>query len=138
MAGILIADDNPNIRQLLRTFIETQTGLKVCGEAGDGAEAIEKARELQPAVIVLDLAMPLLNGIETASILKRYMPHVRVVLFTMQVDGMGKTLASAIGIDFVLSKEHSINKLAEYLRALVPVDAPAPPDGRQAAQKSSP
>jgi DNA-binding NarL/FixJ family response regulator len=118
MLDILIADDNPNIRQLMRTFLETQAGCRVCGEAGSGADALEKAKRLNPDVVILDLAMPMLNGIEAASVLKRATPNSRVVLFTMRVDGLGKTLANAIGIDFALSKEESIQKLADYLKSL--------------------
>jgi DNA-binding NarL/FixJ family response regulator len=118
MPGILIADDNPNIRQLLRVFIETQTGLTVCGDADNGAQAIEKAKELEPDIVLLDLAMPMLNGIEAASVIRKLMPAVRLVLFSMKVDTLGKALTSAIGIDFVLSKEESINKLADYLKSL--------------------
>src|SRR5712664_535736 len=125
MPGILIADDNPNIRLLLRTFIETQTAFKVCAEASSGVEAVEKAKELLPDVVLLDLAMPNLNGIEAASILKLSIPGVRLILFTMKVDGLGRSLASAIGIDFVLSKEESINKLVEHLKNLIPVSAAA-------------
>ena len=121
MPGILIADDNPNIRQLLRIFIETQTGLTVCGDADNGAQAIEKTKELKPDIVLLDLAMPMLNGIEAASVIRKLMPGVRLVLFSMKVDTLGKALTSAIGIDFVLSKEESINKLSDYLRSLSPL-----------------
>jgi len=120
MPGILIADDNPNIRVLLRTFVENHTEFKVCAEASSGVEAVEKAKELLPDVVLLDLAMPNLNGIEAASILKRTNPGVRIILFTMKVDGLGRSLATAIGIDFVLSKEESIAKLAEHLKSLIP------------------
>jgi DNA-binding NarL/FixJ family response regulator len=120
MPGVLIADDNPNIRQLLRTFVETQTGFKVCGEVGNGADVLDKAKELQPDVVLLDLAMPQLTGIEAASVLKRSLPNVRLILFTMKVDGLGKTLATALGIDFVLSKEESITKLVDHLKTLMP------------------
>jgi DNA-binding NarL/FixJ family response regulator len=122
MPGILIADDNSNIRHLLRTFVET-LGFTVCGESNNGTDAVEKATRLHPDVALLDLAMPELNGIEAASILKRHMPDVRLILFTMHVDGLGRSLASAIGIDFVLSKEESITKLAEHLKRLMPANA---------------
>jgi len=69
--------------------------------------------------------MPNLNGVEAASVLKRAIPGVRLILFTMNVDGLGTSLASAIGIDFVLSKEESITKLAEHLKSLIPVSAAA-------------
>ena len=118
MPTVLIADDHPNIRHLLRTFVETQTGLTVCGESSNGRDAIEKAMQLKPDIVILDLAMPELNGIEAGSVLKRYLPNTRLVLFTMTVDGLGRTLATALGIDFVLSKEESINKLADYLKSL--------------------
>jgi DNA-binding NarL/FixJ family response regulator len=120
MAGVLIADDNPNIRTLLRTFIETQTGFQICGEAHDGQDAIQKARQVQPDLIMLDLAMPRLNGIEAASILRREMPAVRIILFTLHVDSIGKSLAAVIGIDFVLSKDEPLSKLAEHLNRLQP------------------
>ena len=118
MPGILIADDNANVRQLLRVFIETQTGLTVCGDADNGAQAIEKTKELKPDIVLLDLAMPMLNGIEAASVIRKLMPAVRLILFSMKVDTLGKALTSAIGIDFVLSKEESINKLSDYLKSL--------------------
>ena len=66
MSGILLVDDNPNIRLLLRVYIETQTSFKICGEAGHGVEAIEKAKHLQPDLILLDLSMPVLGGAEAA------------------------------------------------------------------------
>jgi DNA-binding NarL/FixJ family response regulator len=132
MPGILIADDNANIRVLLRTFIENQTPFKVCAEASSGVEAIEKAKELVPDVVLLDLAMPNLNGVEAASVLKRVIPDVRLILFTMKVDGLGRSLASAIGIDFVLSKEESITKLADHLKTLVPAIA----EGEAKSQKA--
>ena len=125
MPGVLIADDNSNIRLLLRTFVENQTPFKVCAEARSGVDAIEKAKEFLPDVALLDLAMPDLNGIEVASVLKRAVPDIKLILFTLKVDGLGKALASAIGIDFVLSKEESINKLTEHLKSLIPASAAA-------------
>jgi two-component system response regulator DesR len=125
MPGVLIADDNANIRVLLRTFIENQTPFKVCAEAKSGVEAIEKAKEFLPDVALLDLAMPDLNGIEVASVLKAAVPGIKLILFTMKVDGLGKSLASAIGIDFVLSKEESITKLTDHLKSLIPASAAA-------------
>jgi DNA-binding NarL/FixJ family response regulator len=120
MPGVLIADDSANIRCLLRTFVESH-GFEVCGEVSNGVEAIDKAKELQPDLVLLDLVMPRLNGIEAASVIKRMTPSVHLILFTLKVDGLGKSLASAIGIDFVLSKEESITKLAEHLKMLMPI-----------------
>jgi len=58
MGGILIVDDNANMRHLLRSFVETNTEFEVCGEAENGPDAIEKAKELQPDLILLDLTLP--------------------------------------------------------------------------------
>src|ERR1700682_1560165 len=90
--GLLIVDDNSNIRYLIRSFIESM-GYTVCGEAVDGVDAIEKATELQPDLILLDMLMPRMNGIEAAAALKRSMPRVPIILFSMNVDSIGKTVA---------------------------------------------
>ena len=126
MPGILIVDDNPSIRYLLRVFVETQTSFKVCGEAGHGAEAIQRAKELQPDLILLDLSMPVLSGAEAAAVIKNVMPNTKIILFSMHFDEVPKTLAAKIGVDLTLSKVDGITKLGEHLKTLL---APAvPPD----------
>jgi DNA-binding NarL/FixJ family response regulator len=116
--GLLIVDDDAIVRSALRSFVEAD-GYRVCGEAADGAEAIERARELQPDLILLDLAMPRLNGAEVAGILKQEMPRVKIVLFTMYADQFGEKLASAVGIHVVLSKPEGLSVLSERLKALL-------------------
>src|ERR1700716_1503862 len=88
---ILIADDSKTIRTLIRAFIENRAGFQVCGEAVDGADAIEKAKELKPDLIILDLAMPRMNGAAAASVLKRRMPKIPIILFTMYDELMSDT-----------------------------------------------
>ena len=85
---ILIADDNDIVRTIIRFFLETK-GFEICGEATDGADAIEKAKQLKPDLIVLDVAMPRMNGVEAASVLKRMMPDVPIVWFTMYKELVG-------------------------------------------------
>jgi CheY-like chemotaxis protein len=113
--GILVVDDNANIRHLLRTYVESN-GFTVCGEAENGAEAIEKAKELQPALILLDLTMPVMTSTEAAPILKQAIPDVKIILFTLHADG-NKPLAATVGVDLALSKADSIKKLGEHLKA---------------------
>jgi DNA-binding NarL/FixJ family response regulator len=126
MGGILIVDDNPSIRYLLRVFVETKTSFEVCGEAGHGAEAIQCAQQLQPDLVLLDLAMPVLGGAETASILKNMMPNIKIVLFSMHFDDIPRTLAAKIGVDLTLSKMDGIKRLGEHLKTLLaPPEAPA-------------
>jgi DNA-binding NarL/FixJ family response regulator len=102
--NVLIADDSGNMRSVIRILLNQRTDLVVCGEAGDGRQAVEKARALKPDLILLDLAMPEMNGAETASVLRRLMPDVPIILFTMYRENMAQYLTSATGVDAVLSK----------------------------------
>src|SRR5262250_3374375 len=115
--SVLVVDDSDTIRKITRLFLESQIDLKVCGEAMDGVDAIEKAKNLRPDLIVLDLALPKMNGIEAASVIKGIMPQVRIVLFTIYKDTVGKALASTAGIDAVLSKPEGGWKLLECVRS---------------------
>ena len=117
--SILIADDSATIRRLIRTLLQWQTGCEICGEAVDGVDAIEKAKRLKPDLILLDLSMPRMNGAEAASILKDQMPGVRIILFTMYSEWFGDTLASALGVDIVLSKPDGMGKLVESVEGLL-------------------
>ncbi len=65
----------------LRTYVENRTLFEVCGEAAHGMDAIEKAKQLQPDLILLDLSMPIMTGAEAAVILKRTMPRIKIILF---------------------------------------------------------
>ena len=71
---VLLVDDSPVIRSALRTMVES-AGIAVCGEAGDGAQAIEKAKQLKPDLIVLDFSTPVMNGLQAAPILKGMLPN---------------------------------------------------------------
>jgi CheY-like chemotaxis protein len=119
--GILVVDDNPSIRHLLRTYVESN-GFTVCGEAENGAKAIEKAKELQPGLILLDVTMPVMTGTEAAPILKQAIPNVKIILFTLHAGG-NERLASTAGVDVTLSKADSIKKLGEHLNALLAPDS---------------
>ncbi len=83
MARILIADDHAMMRKGLRTVIEPHAGWEICGEATTGLEALDLAKSLRPDLVVLDVSMPGLNGLEVAHRLARSMPEVRLLLFTM-------------------------------------------------------
>ena len=117
--SILVVDDSNTVRKVTRLFLETQLDFEVCGEAVDGVDAIEKAKQLKPDLIVLDLAMPEMNGIEAASVIKGMMPEVQIILFTLYRETIGDALALAIGIDAVLSKPEGGWKLLECARSLL-------------------
>ncbi len=87
--SVLIVDDNPLVRRAVRGLF-TFDGFVVCGEAGDGAQAIEKAKQTRPDVIVLDFSMPVMDGIRAAKALKQIMPDVPLILFTTHASSAWK------------------------------------------------
>ena len=116
---ILIADDGITVRQVIRSFLESKTTFKVCGEAVDGVDAIEKAKALKPDLILLDLAMPRMNGAEAASALRDIMPEVPIILFTMYDESVGKPLISSLGIKAVISKPDGMGNLISCVESLL-------------------
>jgi CheY-like chemotaxis protein len=112
---ILVVDDNPSIRFVIRSLVEA-AGFTVCGEAGNGIEAIEKAQQVNPDLILLDLSMPRMTGAEAAPVLKSQMPHVPIILFTLHDDTVGEALAAAMGVDRVIAKPDGMTKLVECVR----------------------
>jgi DNA-binding NarL/FixJ family response regulator len=103
--AILIVDDHFAIRRSLRQLFESTSGWEVCGEAINGREAIEKAQQLHPDLIVLDLSMPEMDGLQTARVLKKRMPEVPIILFTnFGQDPFMRREALEAGINMVVSK----------------------------------
>ena len=80
---ILIADDHELVRRGVRSLLEAEPGWNVVAEASDGQEAFEKAKETKPEIVVLDIGMPRLSGLETARRLKRTFPHIKVLMLTV-------------------------------------------------------
>jgi DNA-binding NarL/FixJ family response regulator len=115
---ILIVDDSDAVRAVIRNLLVRSSDLHVCGEAADGVDAIEKARELKPDVVLLDLAMPKLNGAAAASVLRKLLPRMRIIVFTMYEDAVG-TLAAAVGVDLVVSKPDGIHNLVQKVHNLL-------------------
>lgn len=79
---ILVVDDHPIVRQGLKTLLEGHSGWQVIGEASDGAEALEKAKDLNPDVMVLDVTMPRMNGLEACRLLRRQSPSLEILFVT--------------------------------------------------------
>jgi DNA-binding NarL/FixJ family response regulator len=119
LASVLIVDDYAAVRRAIRTGLERYSGFSVCGEAADGVEAIEKATKLKPDFILLDLSMPRMNGMEAAAALKRLMPHVLIVAFSMYVELSGKPMPSTAAFDAVIDKLAGIGKVVECARNLL-------------------
>jgi DNA-binding NarL/FixJ family response regulator len=117
-----VTDDGDSVRDMIRIFLERE-GFEVCGEAADGVEAIEQAKKLKPDLIVLDLAMPRMNGVEAASILKQTMPDVPIVLLTLYQNLLGPSLASAIGVKAIIDKTDGMDKLVACVHSLLKMES---------------
>ncbi len=110
---ILIVDDSDEVRAIVRIFLERDPSFTVCGEAASGPEALKKAQELKPDFVLLDLRLPGMNGIETATALKAVLPQTKLVLFSAYADSLGnRSWASAIGVDLVVPKGSLIDMAA--------------------------
>ncbi len=120
---VLIADDSASMRLSVRFLLRGRHPKLKVREAVDGVDAIEKAKTFQPDLILLDLAMPRLNGAEAATVLKNAMPETPVILFTMNTDLSADALCAAIGVDFI-SKADGVSKLLERVDALFPPTLP--------------
>jgi NarL family two-component system response regulator LiaR len=117
---ILVADDSDTSRTVLTRYLSAQRNLDVCGEAVNGEEAIEKAWELKPDLVLLDVAMPRTNGIVAASVLKEMMPEVRIILFTMYTDAIARAFPrGGLAADAVISKGDGMQKLAACVQSLL-------------------
>jgi CheY-like chemotaxis protein len=117
--SVLIADDSASMRRSVRFLLERRRTELLISEAVDGVDAIQKARDTKPDLILLDLAMPRLNGVEAASILKYILPQTPIILFTMFTDLHADSLSAFIAVDFV-SKVDGVPRLLERVDTLLP------------------
>jgi DNA-binding NarL/FixJ family response regulator len=118
LKNVLIVDDHAHIRRATRAIFESEPEFAVCGEAVNGKDAIEKARELRPDLIVLDFSMPVMNGLEAARLLKKILPGVHVIMLTAHENAFSDLVARAAGVSAVISKENSM-KLVTQARMLL-------------------
>ena len=115
---ILLADDHDGVRLGIRNLLESRMGWRVCGEAANGEEAVRLAALLKPDIAVLDLEMPLLDGLEATRQIKRSSPNIHVLIFTMHdvqdfIDEVRVAGASAC-----VPKSDGGNKLIEAIKAI--------------------
>ena len=117
---ILVVDDAPAIRRSMRLYLEQEGDWTICGEAENGKVAIDRVRELRPDVVILDLSMPVMNGLEAARVIKKIAPGTRILMFTLHTYPHLSDEARKAGIDHVLSKTDSAGReLLQAVRALI-------------------
>ena len=116
---ILIADDHGIVRQGLRALIDAEIDMKVVGEATDGRQAVELARQLSPDVIVMDVTMPALNGIEATRLILTDNPKIRIVALSVHNEGnIVKQFLTAGAVGYVL-KTYLFEELSRAIRTVM-------------------
>ena len=120
MARILIAEDRESMRKALKALFLTRPHWQVCGEAEDGSEAIKKASQLHPDLIVMDFRMHGLDGLRAANEIFRGTPSVPIVMYTMYKNEELETMAKLVGIRRVIGKEEGALTLLKAIEAELP------------------
>ncbi|MCU1242019.1 MAG: two component transcriptional regulator, LuxR family [Candidatus Acidoferrum typicum] len=133
--SILVVDDHEVIRRQLRSLFNSYPEFTVCGEAVHGVDAIEKAQQLSPDLIILDLSMPEMNGLEAASALRFMMPTVPLFLLTAHYNRELELAAFGSGICAVFSKHEDLDSLVA--RARLELNLQQPGDGHSSTQEGS-
>ena len=116
---ILLVDDSATVRGVVRPLFDSHPNFEVCGEAEHGREAVEKAPSLRPDLIILDLSMPEMNGLEAAPLLIKILPNVWLILFTAHDGPEVQQLSRAASIHAVVPKNKAATHLVAQAEVLV-------------------
>ena len=115
---VLLVDDNATVRKAVRPLFDSHPKFVVCGEAEHGRDAIEKAPSLRPDLIVLDMSMPVMNGLEAAPLLIKILPNVWLILLTTHDWPELAQVARSAGIHAVVPKSKAVTHLIAQAETL--------------------
>ena len=115
---ILVADDNESFRKGFVNYLNSQKGLSVVGEASDGYEALTLSTRLRPDIIMMDIAMPKIDGITSARMIKRKYPDINIVIVTMYDEEAYRKLMEKLPVDGFISKASLSADLFEVLKKI--------------------
>jgi two-component system, NarL family, nitrate/nitrite response regulator NarL len=115
--SVLLVDDHEAIRRELRRLFQSQPEFVICGEAADGVDAVSKAQQLSPDLIILDLSMPVMNGLEAGAAIRFMLPNAVLILLTAYKNRELELTARQSGFRAVLSKYDDVNGLLARARA---------------------
>lgn len=118
MVGIYLCDDVPELRQLLRIILEEDPQLRVVGEAGDAATGIEEIAELQPEIVLLDLSMPGLDGLEALPLIRRAAPNTAVIVFSGFTEARMASIVLEHGAARYIEKGQPLEEVRRAVREL--------------------
>lgn len=116
---VLIADDREVIRKQVSLILRSRPGLEVCAEASNGKEAVEKTRDTNPDLIILDITMPILNGLDAARRIRVFAPDIPIVILTIHKSRQLVEEAKKIGVRGYVSKEDARQNLLEAVDAVI-------------------
>lgn len=120
-AKVLIVDDHGRTRKSVRELLRDHF-IHVCGEAENGKEAIEKVITLQPDIVLLDINMPVMNGVQAAHEIRGIAPSTKILFFTMYGGAEHKAAARLLGVDAIIDKSAAATQLIPALKRLIIVD----------------
>jgi DNA-binding NarL/FixJ family response regulator len=120
---VLVVDDHEFIRRGVCSLLADDAHLTVCGEAADGREAIAQVSKLNPHVAILDISMPLMNGLEAAAEIRRLAPAIKIVMLTMHDTPQMREQAQKAGADAYVVKTEAADKLIGMVRFLLQLDS---------------
>lgn len=115
---ILVVDDNPSIRHSLRSFLELNPRWEICGEAADGLEAVRSAADLNPDIIIMDLEMPGLNGLEATRRIHSVSPSTRVLILTLHENSALPEIAQEWGAQGYVLKTQPLEVLTRAIETV--------------------
>jgi DNA-binding NarL/FixJ family response regulator len=117
--SVVVADDHGIVREGIRALIEGENDIKVCAEASDGREVIEQVEKHQPNIVILDIAMPRLSGLETLEHIRSKHPGVKTILLSMHADPPMIQNAISLGVDGYVLKNSRTSEILAAIRAVV-------------------
>ncbi|HKX31090.1 MAG TPA: response regulator transcription factor [Blastocatellia bacterium] len=115
---IVLAEDHEMVREGLKTLLNRQPDMQVIGEAADGAEAVERVKELLPDIVIMDISMPTINGLQATERLKQLCPDVKVVTLTRHTDAGSLQLLLCAGASGYVLKQSASAELVRAIRAV--------------------
>jgi DNA-binding NarL/FixJ family response regulator len=119
MISVVVADDHSIVREGIRALIEGENDIKVCAEASDGREVIEQVEKHQPNIVILDITMPRLSGLETLEHIRSKHPGVKTILLSMHADPPMIQNAISLGVDGYVLKNSRSSEILAAIRAVV-------------------